>query len=170
MIDLVIGGPDMSGTSTQIQNTIEFFQQRGKKVRDISGTEIDALFHADIFSVINKIHPNLKSFLQDERIFQETKTGFLYQAHLLLAGLDRGTNMDLKVASMVENDISTYIDPNAADVWVMEEPTKRGAGQVNRVIEQNRSRWGSVIDPVSAAISPILHSHRVLRTFFTLFR
>ncbi|HKL24286.1 MAG TPA: hypothetical protein VJ912_03050, partial [Candidatus Nanoarchaeia archaeon] len=78
-------------------------------------------------------------------------------AHELLSG--GGTNQDLKVASMIGNDVTTYINPNSADAWIMEEPSKRGAGQVNRVIEQNRSKFGDKMNPFAAALT-----HQVYRS------
>ena len=69
-----------------------------------------------------------------------------------------GTNADLKIASCVQNKSSTYVDPETADAWIFEEPTKRGAGQVNRTIEQHRSQYGSSIDPIAAA-----YCHQVYR-------
>lgn len=151
MIDLVISGPDMSGTSTQIQGIIKFFQNKGKKVRDIRGTEMDALFHASLFSDYNQDHISYKEFLEDKIISEEKKQKLSLLINNLMIG--GATNEDLKVASMVENVITTYINPDSADVWIMEEPTKRGSGQVNRVIEQNRSKFNSSLDASAAAFS-----------------
>ena len=39
-VDLVIGGPDMSGTSTQVNDFIMFFKENGKVVKDIKGRRI----------------------------------------------------------------------------------------------------------------------------------
>lgn len=150
-IDLVIGGPDMSGTSTQIQDCIDYFASKNRKVRDIRRTEIDALFHADIFSIVNKHHLNLQEFLSDEAILKTIKSEVLHKIYSLLSG--HGTNEDLRIASCVKNEVSTFVDPNSADVWIMEEPTKRGAGQKNRTIEQHRSQYGSATHPISAALS-----------------
>lgn len=149
MIDLVISGPDMSGTGTQVRDIIRYFQSLGKKVRDIRGTEICALFHAEKFRRFNQKHIHLNDLLNDDSIPDQEKQQFLLQAHQLLAG--GSTNEDLRVASCVNNEVSVYIDPDSADVWVLEEPTKRGAGQVNRVIEQQRTKYGSSLDPVAAA-------------------
>ena len=60
---------------------------------------------------------------------------------------------------MVKNDITTYINPNKADVWIMEEPVKRGAGQTNRVFELNRSKFNAEKDQISNAMS-----HQVYRS------
>lgn len=162
-LDLVIAGPDMSGTSTQIKDTIEFFQGKNLRVKDLRGTEIDALFHSEIFQNENgKIgrsneYLNFGEFLIDAINYVEAGVSmanpkdFLFYANKLLSG--GGTNQDLRIASMVKNNITTYIDPNSADVWVMEEPTKRGAGQINRVIEQNRSQFGDVMNPLAAALA-----------------
>ncbi|MFA6422390.1 MAG: hypothetical protein WCV92_03265 [Candidatus Buchananbacteria bacterium] len=156
MIDLVISGPDMSGTGTQVNDLINFFISQGKKVRDIRGTEIDALFHAQIFENLNENYLNLKDFLENSSD-DYLKKEFIYQAHKLLTG--GGTNQDLKISSCIKNDVSTYIDPDSADVWIMEEPTKRGAGQVNRTIEQQRTRYNDKLNATAAALC-----HQTYRT------
>ncbi|MBR9683059.1 hypothetical protein GOV03_00790 [Candidatus Woesearchaeota archaeon] len=148
-IDLVIGGPDMSGTSTQIDDIVDFFQLEGKVVRDLRGNEIHALFHAQIFSEYNSDYLNLEQFLTSKEVGTEEKKEFIFKASSLLIAGDR--NRDLKIASFLKNGVSTYIDPDSAEVWIMEEPTKRGAGQVNRTIEQQRTKYGSELDPVAAA-------------------
>ena len=155
-IDLVVCGPDMSGTGTQVKDLIDYFQSTGKKVRDMRGTEIDALFHAEIFSKYNQTHLSLQEFLNDNNVPLKDKKDFTFQANNLMFGSN--TNEDLKVASFVKNEVSTYIDPENADVWIFEEPTKRGAGQVNRAIEQNRTKYGSNLDPLAAA-----YNHQVYR-------
>jgi len=66
-LDLVIGGPDMSGTTTQIDDIINYFQEQGKIVRDLRGTEIDALFHAEVFFKYNKDYTNLQEFLNNTK-------------------------------------------------------------------------------------------------------
>lgn len=157
MIDLVIGGPDMSGTSTQVKTIVDYFKSIGKRVKDISGTEVDALFHAEIFNNYNDGYMNLKEFLNDKNVSDERKKEFIYKANDLLMGLT--SKPDLKVASMTDNDLTTYIDPDKADVWIMEEPTRRGSGQTNRTFEQNRSKYGSELDPVSATFC-----HQVYRS------
>ena len=40
MLDIVIGGPDFSGTTTQIQDAIDFFSARGLSYRDMRGTDL----------------------------------------------------------------------------------------------------------------------------------
>jgi len=154
-VDLVICGPDMSGTSTQIRGVMDFLRSRGSVVRDLRGTEISALFHAKRFRQYNRDFFSFGDFSIGTDT--ESYSAFCSDAVGLLEGGE--TNEDLRVASMVDNNVSTYIDSNSADFWIMEEPTKRGAGQVNRVIEQNRSRFGSIIDPVAAA-----ETHSVYRT------
>ncbi|MBT3297984.1 hypothetical protein HN385_03605 [archaeon] len=149
-IDLVIGGPDMSGTSTQINDMVEYYEDRGLKVRDLRGTELDALFHTERLNEFNQEYKSLDEFLK-----RGSFDGFsLEQAIFKIYQLQQ----DLELASCVKNPITSYIDPDSADVWIMEEPTKRGAGQVNRVIEQNRSQFGSEMDPYSAALT-----HQVYR-------
>jgi thymidylate kinase len=169
-IDLVIAGPDFSGTTTQITDSIRYFRNKNMVVKDLRGTEIDALFHSE--ELTNELHRtghaaefvmNLNQYLEtvDEWIRHGVTTmdpaSFFFYVNKLLSG--GGTSQDLRVASMVKNDITTYINPNSADVWIMEEPTRRGAGQVCRVIEQNRSKFGSHMDGISAALS-----HQAYRT------
>lgn len=164
-LDLVITGPDMSGTSTQIDGIIKYFQSKGLIVKDLRGTEIDVLFHSEkiqskLEEGLQNIFVNFKDFLDYVKKDNPTSTigrDILYTANSLLSGT--GTNQDLKIASMVKNDVTTYIDPNFADVWVMEEPTKRDSGQTNRVIEQNRSAFGWEMNPKAAA-----ESHSIYRT------
>ncbi len=150
--DMVICGPDMSGTSTQINDFIEYFKSKGKTIRDIRGTEMDLLFHAEIFEKYNQNFMSFKDFLDSEQFSKEEKSNLLLEIYSLLSGYNKNT--DLFVGSFKKNKITTYINPNSADVWIMEEPTKRGAGQVNRVIEQNRSSYDfkETIDGYSAAL------------------
>ncbi|MFH1506438.1 MAG: hypothetical protein ABIE94_05630 [archaeon] len=155
-IDLVIGGPDMSGTNTQVMDLIDFFRSKGITVRDMRGTEMDALFHAKIFEEHNKKYLNLKEFESDENVLLEDKDKIMRKMMDLMRG--GNTNEDLRIASFLDNGVSTFVDPDSADVWVFEEPTKRGSGQVNRTIEQWRSNYGSSIDPIAAA-----YTHAVYR-------
>ncbi len=150
-IDLVIGGPDMSGTSTQIRDLISFFQSTGKIVKDISGTELDVLFHCEIFNDYNKNYLNLNEFLNDSNVIENKKTKFILDATKLL--------QNLRLASMIDNDITTYINPDKADVWIMEEPVRRGAGQTNRVFELNRSKFCAKENQISNSMS-----HQVYRS------
>lgn len=168
-LDLVVSGPDMSGTGTQINDIIDFLEAQKLRTRDLRGTEIDALFHSEQFQkeIKNmgrtKDYLNLKEFLTDSKRFIDagvsylTPKDFFFRVQELLSG--GGTNQDLKIASMINNEITTYINPNSADAWIMEEPTKRGAGQVNRTIEQNRSKFGDEFNPIAAALS-----HQTYRT------
>jgi len=158
-VDLVIGGPDMSGTGTQVEDIIKYFQDKGKVVRDIRGTEIDVLFHSAEFQ------KTIKAFGNDFLNFKEfshaedslLSRDFLSYANYSLS--EGGTNQDLQVASMVRNDFSSYVDPDSANVWVMEEPAKRGAGQVCRALEQNRSAYGDSMNGKAAA-----EAHSIYRT------
>ena len=156
-IDVVVSGPDISGTSTQVHGLKEYLEKQNYKVRDLRGTEIDALFHAEKFRKLNQDHSSLKEFLASDQVTDKTKRDLLFEANKLLIG--GNTNQDLKVASCLENGVSTYINPDSADVWIMEEPTKRGAGQVNRTIEQQRSKYNSEMNPMAAALT-----HQVYRT------
>lgn len=156
LIDLVVGGPDMSGTSTQITDIVNFFKSLGKRIKDIRGTELEAIFHAEIFNEYNNGYVCLKDFLKDISVSEEKKKDFIYKANELLIGSN--SRQDLKIASMVKNDITTYIDPDSADVWVMEEPVRRGSGQTVRTLENNRTQYGSETDQISASFS-----HQVYR-------
>lgn len=156
MIDLVVCGPDMSGTSTQVNDIVAFFKSLGKRVRDIRGTEVDALFHAEIFKEHNENYICLKDFLKDSSVSEDKKKDFIYKANNLLFGI--GSSPDLKIASLVKNDITTFVDPDSADVWIMEEPVRRGSGQTVRTLENNRSQYNSETDQVSVSFS-----HQVYR-------
>lgn len=161
-LDFVICGPDMSGTSTQIDDFIKYFNSLGKKIRDIRGTEIDLLFHAEIFKEYNKDFISFKEFISSN-ISSDIKNKVLFEIYSLLSGINKQT--DLLVGSFKKTNHTTYIDPESADVWILEEPTKRGAGQVSRVIEQNRSFFDfkelglPIIDGLSATFS-----HQAYRT------
>lgn len=159
-VDLVVAGPDMSGTSTQVKSIVKYFQDRDLKVRDIGGTEIDALFHAEEFQKkISSFWAPCDNFLNFGNFLNEVENhksvthlmprDFLQYANDLMIG--NGHNKDLLLASMVENNVSTYVNPNSADVWVMEEPTRRGAGQVVRNLELNASEYGVPLDFTAAA-------------------
>ena len=54
---------------------------------------------------------------------------------------------------MLQNDISTFIDPDKADVWVMEEPPRRTSGQIVRTFELNRTKYNVEQDQICAAFS-----------------
>lgn len=142
-LDLVIAGPDMSGTGTQVADIINYFKVKGEIVKDMRGTETDALFHADKFAEINKhysgVHEMPDFFKKD----------FLFQVHELMSG--GGTNEDLQIVSCVNNNCSTFVNPDSADIWVFEEPTKRGSGQDCRAIEQNRSSYLAKPDQIAAS-------------------
>ncbi|MGV8086897.1 MAG: hypothetical protein ACP5N1_04660 [Candidatus Woesearchaeota archaeon] len=149
-IDLVVAGPDFSGTTTQINDITEYFINNNLRVKDLRGTEIDALFHAEKFLNLNTEYLSLQEFL-NKNIIPDGKNYLLNQIYDLLSG--RNNKSDLLVASMIKNDSTTYINPESSDVWVLEEPTRRGSGQVCRVIEQNASKFGSHLDGYSAALA-----------------
>jgi len=151
-LDLVISGPDMSGTSTQIGDLISYFRAQGKIVRDLRGTEEDALFHAEKFNNYNYSHFSLTDFLNDGQVSLAERKDYLFEARKFL-GPDK-----MLIPSMCKNEVSTYINPDLADVWIMEEPTKRGAGMVNRTIELHRSKYDHYRSPETAA-----HTHHIYR-------
>ena len=113
-LDIVVCGPDMSGTNTQIKGLVKLFQSKGMKVRDLRGTEIDALFHTSLFKTINKNYFSYAEFFTDKSTTSEMREKFLGVAAGCLIG--GGTNQDLRVASMMQNKVTSYIDPNSADV------------------------------------------------------
>jgi len=156
-LDIVVCGPDMSGTSTQIDDLISYFASKKMKVRDIRGSEMDLLFHADVFKEYNKSFISLKAFLDSSDFRQEEKSKLLLEIYSLISGYKKES--DLWVGSFKKNRITTYINPNSADVWIMEEQTKRGSGQTSRVIDINRGSYDfqelglPIIDGYSAALT-----------------
>jgi len=151
-IDLVICGPDMSGTSTQIEDTIEFFQKQNKIVRDMRGTEDSALFHAERFNLHNKNELSLDSFInKNNSVNSPVKLNLVYEISHLRNGFYG--EQKLRIASMIKNDVTTYINLNSADVWIFEEPTHRGAGQDCRIVENNRSKFDSKTDQIAIAMA-----------------
>lgn len=149
-IDLVVAGPDFSGTTTQINDIMEYCINKNLRVKDLRGTEIDALFHAEKFHDLNQGYISFLEFLNNNQT-SSGKDYLLNQIYYLLSG--RNNKSDLLVASMIKNDSTTYIDPESSDVWILEEPTRRGSGQVCRVIEQNASKFDSHLDGYSAALA-----------------
>jgi len=145
-LDLVIGGCDFSGTSTQINDLIEYFKSKGEKVRDLRGDEKDALFHAEIMKPYNNTHTSFNEVMSNRKIHPFIQIDVFNHINKIL-------NMNSKISSMVQNDITEYINPNSADVWIMEEPTNRGAGQTVRRFELYRSKFGDKINPISAALA-----------------
>jgi len=146
-LDLVVSGCDFSGTSTQVGGIIDYLKSSGKRVRDLRGTEEDAMFHAEIMNQYNHSHTSLDELMHDRNIHPMMLSNAINDAGRILR-MNR-----LKVSSMVQNDITEYIDPNSADVWIMEEPTNRGAGQTVRRFELYRSKFGDKINPISAALA-----------------
>ncbi len=145
-LDLVIGGCDFSGTSTQIKDLIDYFKSKNKVVRDLRGTEVDAMFHTESFFPHNINYTSLTEF----------STGFKTHPFIVREVLNNINKIAVKkfrISSMVHNEISEYINPNSADIWIMEEPTKRGAGQTVRNYELYRSQFRSEMNPVSAALA-----------------
>ncbi|HYD03631.1 MAG TPA: hypothetical protein VEC16_05010 [Alphaproteobacteria bacterium] len=159
-VDLVVSGPDFSGTSTQIDHDIIPYLKNDKNlvVRDIRGTEFDALFHAEKFKDWNKDFSSLEEFRN--KVHNSHYEKLAVEMTKMLAGI--GYNK-LHIGSMVDSKIdcdketgkriTEYIDPNSADAWIMEEPTYRGAGQVVRTIELYRTKFGSNANPYAAAMA-----------------
>ncbi|MFP4524713.1 MAG: hypothetical protein ACLFO2_05415 [Candidatus Woesearchaeota archaeon] len=141
-LDIVVSGPDMSGTSTQVGDIIGYFEAKGLRVRDLRGGELDALFHAGAFNHINRGFRSLKEYelaVKAGREGSEDELGVFYKRAL-----------QLPRASCVQNDVSTYIDPESADVWVLEEPSKRS---LVRMVDMNMSRFWASHDPFAQAFS-----------------
>jgi len=165
-IDIVVCGPDMSGTSTQINDMIDYFKQKSKKVRDLRGTEMDLLFHAEIFRKYNHNFISLKEFLDSNKFEKKEKNNLIFEIYSLLSGYKKEN--DLLVGSLKKNKITSYINPNSADVWILEEPTKRGAGQVNRVIEQNRSSYDFEKPGIDAYSAALVHQAYRIDEFYRI--
>jgi len=150
-VDLVVAGCDFSGTTTQIAGLIKHLQSKGKIVRDIRGTEIDAMFHAEVLADFNKGYTTFDEFIK--------------KAHPFIArdGINqverRVHENKFNITSMVRNGVSVYINPESADAWIMEEPTHRGAGQTVRSVELYRSKFEDKVDQISAALA-----HQTYRT------
>ena len=145
-IDLVVSGCDFSGTTTQLGGMMDYLASEGYKVRDLRGNEREAMFHCEEMSDFNRDYTSLGDFLQ-----REPTPGLKEKAKEKLDSLARIT--DFRISSMVKNGITEYIDPDSADVWVMEEPTRRGAGQTVRGFELYRSQFGSEMDSIAAALA-----------------
>jgi len=146
-IDLVISGCDFSGTTTQLFGIADYLSSKGYKIRDIRGSEREAMFHSEAMKEFNQNYVSFGEFLKDETISKER----IRRAIEELDNLMRLT--DFKISSMVHNEISEYINPDSADVWIMEEPTRRSAGQTVRGFELYRSQFGSKMNPVAAALA-----------------
>jgi hypothetical protein len=145
-IDLVISGCDFSGTSTQIKDLIDYLKSKNLVVRDLRGTEADAMFHAESFLPYNRIHTNLTEFSKDSRVHP-----FILQK--VLNDINKIAVRNFRISSMVHNESTEYINPHSADAWVMEEPTKRGSGQTVRGFELYRSAFGDKPNNVAAALA-----------------
>jgi len=146
-LDLVISGCDFSGTTTQLFGIADYFSLKNYKIRDIRGSEREAMFHSEAMKEFNKEYVGFGGFLKDDTITKER----IRRATKKLDDLMRLT--DFKISSMAHNEISEYIDPNSADIWMMEEPTRRGAGQTVRGFELYRSQFGSKMNPIAAALA-----------------
>lgn len=132
-IDLVIAGMDLSGTSTQVKFLTKHLQNKGLIVKDLKGTEHDALFHSNLFISHNMGYFSFTEFLKDSKGSPAAKLNVYEKMNYLMS--------KLQVASMVRTDKTSYIDPNSADVWLLEEPTRRGAGQTVRTFELCRGDY-----------------------------
>jgi len=158
-VDLVLGGPDMSGTSSQIEEIIDLCKNEGLVVRDLRGGEMAALFHTRGFEEFNAHYTSLENFMYDPEISQELKDRFVLDASKILTSNYTCRKVPVAAFTEVDNEQFIPIDPDSADVWIMEEPTRRGAGQVSRTIEQNRSMFGEKLNPKSAT-----YAHQAYRT------
>lgn len=132
-LDIVIGGPDHSGTSTQIDDAIKLFQSKGLVVKDLRGGEAEALFHA--------IHIDSKEHYLNKETFHNANGRFARYRKSIYDKINEKMNYK-QFASMVQNNISTYIEPNSADVWVLEEPSNRKVGTAIRQNILYASKFG----------------------------
>ena len=145
--DLVISGCDFSGTTTQIDGLADYLSSNNYKIRDLRGSEREAMFHSEAMKEFNEDYVSFGEFLKDDMITETRKQRAKNE-------LDKLTKLtDFKISSMVHNEISEYINPDSADVWIMEEPTRRGAGQTVRGFELYRSQFGSEMNPIAAALA-----------------
>jgi len=144
-VDLVISGCDFSGTTTQIFGIADYLFSQKFEIRDIRGGEREVMFHSEAMKEFNQNYVGFGGFLKNE-----TKTR-IDRAVEKLDDLMRLTNF--KISSMVHNEITEYIDPDSAEVWIMEEPTRRGSGQTVRGFELYRSQFGSEMNPIAAAFA-----------------
>ncbi len=139
-LDIVVGGPDHSGTSTQIKDIIKYFQNKGLRVKDLRGTEIDILFHRQteyIKSFIKIRQGGMKKQLVFDNLNLKSLEKFVkeHKLDILQKEVYKRIMEDLKTKktpSMIKNDVSLYLNPNLADVWVMEEPSKIQVGSAIR--------------------------------------
>ena len=145
--DLVISGCDFSGTTTQLFGLADYLYSKNYKIRDLRGSEREAMFHSEAMKEFNQNYAGFGEFLNDNYNAETRKQRAIKE----LGDLMKLT--DFKISSMIHNEISEYIDPNSADAWIMEEPTRRGAGQTVRGFELYRSQFGSEINPISAALA-----------------
>ncbi|MCF7866272.1 hypothetical protein K9L67_03130 [Candidatus Woesearchaeota archaeon] len=165
--DLVICGPDMSGTTSQINALIAYLSQNNNILKDMRGTEKHAYFHAELFNSVFKNFRSYEEFINSKSMDPEILTDFIfsketYNDKVILTSMTDKAKED----SQKEDPKFLYINPEKADAWVFEEPTKRGAGQSNRVIEQNMSEFHRELDPKGAGVC-----HSVYRkTEFLRFR
>jgi len=145
--DLVISGCDFSGTTTQLFGIADYFSSKNYKIRDLRGSEREAMFHSEAMKEFNQNQVSLGNFLNNSGIHPFIQQEVVNELNKLMK------LTDFKISSMVHNEISEYINPNSADVWMMEEPTRRGAGQTVRGYELYRSQFGSEMNPISAALA-----------------
>ncbi len=151
-LDIVICGPDHSGTSTQINDSIEFFKNKNLVVKDLRGGEFNALFHRQSEFIYDK----LKFCCSEDEV---KKSIVNYDSFVKFANEKKVTNLirevdekiikDLrsnKPSSMVDNGICNFINPDYADVWVMEEPSKRGVGFAIRNLLMYASSFNQYYD------------------------
>ncbi|MBN1274842.1 hypothetical protein JXA12_00915 [Candidatus Woesearchaeota archaeon] len=146
-LDIVVAGPDGSGTSTQVRDVIDYCQARGLKVADLRGDEVDALFHAERFRRFNHrvSGSRFESYagFAASGLVEEFKHDFLAQAK---ATLDEG-----RFAACVDDPSFSFVDPSSIDVAVMEEPSRR-AGLSVRGVQLHRSRFGMPDDQYAKAV------------------
>jgi hypothetical protein len=161
-LDIVIGGPDYSGSSTQINDAISFFKNKGLVVRDLRGDEADALFHSEIMiknikKTINEFKNNYKNFKSKDNDFPEVFSSFLeykklfrplYSSKEVL--MEPLLNNEM-FASCIKNDVSYYVNPADADVWVLEEPTRRGVGADIRSVGLHASKFNGEVSQTTKA-------------------
>ncbi|MFP4523498.1 MAG: hypothetical protein ACLFNM_03055 [Candidatus Woesearchaeota archaeon] len=138
ILDIVICGPDYSGTSTQVGDAIQFLKQQGLRVKDLRGNEVDAFFHTEQFQ---KLYSKFTSLKDAENFYPAPNLRDYFRSELR-----RGN-----IAAAVKAKNFSHINPNSADVFVMEEPTYRGSGMDIRSSLLYASQLKSEISPTTKA-------------------
>jgi len=143
----VVAGPDGSGTSTQVRDIIDYFRGKHLRVIDLRGGETDGLFHAREFNLYNH-HGSPTSFesyaeFRETNLHSDFKSGFVFKAK---KAFEQG-----RIAACIDDPAFSFVDPEFADVFVLEEPSHR-AGESVRRVQLHRSKFGVKDDQYGKAV------------------